>query len=356
MAHTRKRSVFRVISVFVFTLATIVSSCNYNDVVANITDITPTPVTPSPTPRLCPKIVFDPASGLKVTRTLLVILFDEDATENQQVLEFVSGKRTHDVARFIDDLLPKVLGPGDEYSIFELGYRTYEGARYGRHSARISEAPDIFPTPVSHETLTPVATPAIAEGTPGLVIIQQRNQYGTAVANQQATSTQLAFEDLCEVNAYATAYHSTNVAWTVTNQAVSIEIATSVVRSTANAPDPIETPFAENVVYEGISHASIDFKSLCSQYDKCVLLIIDNLIDWRNTRPDNKIPDYLEFNLKNVQVIAVIPTCKDLNAPSCTRLQDLWTDEFILFGSKNPVIYLNGNRLEERLLQLIGDN
>ena len=356
MNYKKESGLFHLLLLVVAFVAMIVSSCSLDKTIEDITGVTPTATFPSPTPRICPEINFDPASGLKVTRTLIVVLFDEDSSENQKTLEYVDGQKTDDVAGFVDAFLPKVLGPGDEYSIFHLGYRSYEGARYGRHSARISEAPDIFPTPQSHETLTPMATPAIGQGTPGLVIIQQKNQYGTAVANQYATSTQLAFEDLCEINAYATAYHSTNVAWTVTNQAVSTEIATSVVRDTVNTPIAIETPFAEDVLYEGLSHASVDFSSLCSQYDKCVLLIIDDLIDWRNTGPKNKIPDYLNFNLRNVKVIVVIPTCRDLNAPICTRLQNLWTDEFITFGSKNPITYLNGDRLEERLLQLLGDN
>jgi len=356
MVHKKESGIFRLLSFIVAFLAMIVSSCNLRDTITDITGVTPTPITPSPTPRICPDINFDPASGLKVTRNLIVVLFDENSTENQRVLEYVDGTKTDDVTGFIDGFLPKVLGPGDEYSIFQLGYRTYEGARYGRHSARISEAPDIFPTPQPHKTLTPMATPAIGPGTPGLVIIQQKNHYGTAVANQYATSTQLAFDDLCEVNAYATAYHSTNVAWTVTNQAVSTEIATSVVRDTTRTPIVIETPFAKDALYEGLSHASIDFKFLCVQYDKCTLVIFDDVIDWRNTGPDSKIPDYLDFNLKNVQVIVVIPTCRELNSPSCTGIQNLWKDKFILFGAKNPITYLNGDQLEEHLFQLIGDN
>jgi hypothetical protein len=187
------------------------------------------------------------------------------------------------------------------------------------------------------------------------VILQQEIQYKTAVAAQQATSTQLAFEDLCVVSAYATANQGTVVAWTATNQAGSTEIATHISAS-KNTPTPIETPFAKDVLYEGLGHASIDFKAQCPLYDRCVLLIIDDLIDWRNTASDNQIPDYIDFDLNGVETIVVIPNCRDINSPSCTRLQDLWTDEFISFGAKNPIKYLNGDRLEERLLTLLGGN
>lgn len=351
-----KKTNFYLSFVWVFFLCTIMLLSCSPKAIEGITGITATPITPSPTPRICPNINLDPASGLKVTRTFIVVLFDKNSTENQQVLEDLDGQKTGDVVGFIDKLLPQVLGSGDEYSIFQLGFRTYEGARYDRYSAQISNAPDIFPTPQSHQTLTPVATPRLGEGTPGLVIIQQKNHYGTAIAQQYATSTQLAFEDLCKISAYATAYQSTNVAWTVTNQAISTEIATNIAENTTSTPVIIETPFAGQVLYEGLSHASIDFESQCSQYDRCILLIIDDLIDWRNTQPGNEIPDYLDFNLKAVEVIVVLPNCRDLQQPSCTRIKDLWTDEFILFGAKNPIVYLNGDRLEERLLQLIGDN
>lgn len=355
MHYRNEPRVFLNICLLVALTTLIISSCQLPGV-SEITGITPTPMTPSPTPRICPNINFDPSSGLKVTRTLIVVLFDNNSTENQQVLEYLDGQKTGDVIGFIDKVLPKALGIGDEYSIFQLGYRTYEGARYDRYSAQISDAPDIFPTPQPHQTLTPVATPLLGDGTPGLVILQQKNRYGTAIAQQYATSTQLAFEDLCKGSAYATAYQSTNVAWTITNQAASTEIATNVVEDIESTPVVIETPFAGDALYEGLSHATIDFESQCAEYDRCVLMIIDDLIDWRNTGPVNEIPDYLQFNLKGIEVIVVVPTCRDLQQPSCTRLKDLWTDEFILFKAKDPIIYLNGDRLEEHLLQLIGDN
>ncbi|MEW6029595.1 MAG: hypothetical protein AB1554_08940 [Chloroflexota bacterium] len=331
----------------------VVSSCTFEELVTDITGITPTPTVPSPTPRICPEISFDSPGGYEVTRSFVVVLFDDKSTNGQDVLEYKSGERTSDVVGFINEVLPMVLGPGDEYSIFKLGYRTYEGARYDRYSTRISEAPDVFPTPQPHLTLTPISTPFVVEGTPGLVIVQQRNQYGTASANQQATSTQLAFEDLCMRSAYATAAQSTTTAWTATNQALATEVATNIADGTANTPYVIETPFAANVVYEGLGHATIDFEAQCSLYDKCILLIIDDLIDWRNAGPGNKIPE-IYFNLHGADVIIVMPNCRDLDQPSCTKTKNLWTDELISFGAKDPVTYLNGDRLEETLIQMIG--
>jgi hypothetical protein len=353
MRQRRAPKAFISILMGLVLVALIVSSCSFDEIVTGITGITPTATIPSPTPRICPEINFDPLGGFEVTRSFVVVLFDENSTNNQQVLEYLNGEKTANIIAFIDKVLPEVLGPGDEYSIFKLGYRTYEGARYDRYSTRISEAPDIFPTPQPHQTLTPISTPFVVEGTPGLVIVQQRNQYGTASANQQATSTQLAFEDLCMKSAYATAAQSTKIAWTATNQALATEVATNIANSNANTPVAIETPFAANVVYEGLGHATIDFEAQCPQYDKCILLIIDDLIDWRNAGPGNKIPE-IYFNLHGADVIIVMPNCRDLNQPSCTKIKNLWTDELITFGAKDPITYLNGDRLEETLIQMIG--
>ncbi|MBE0683141.1 MAG: hypothetical protein IH589_14620 [Anaerolineales bacterium] len=348
MRHRSSYSVFLAACYLFALLALFVSSCKVGNV-SDITGITPTPMTPSPTPRVCPpNINLDGLDGLKIQPTFIVVLFDANSIYTKPI-EYISGKKTTDAMEFVGKILPELLGPGDQYSIFSLGFRHYEAAKLDRYSSKISEAPEIVSTPEPHITLTIIPTPTIS----GAVLENQvaKNEYEENVDSQNATATQSAFEYNCELLAYDTTYKLTATAWGVTKQAEANEIATQIVVAQSDREEKIqimETPFAPDNVYEGLSHVTVDFENQCKNYDRCILILFDDLVDWR---PDT--PDYLDINLEGVDVISILPQCEDIIQPSCKRVQDIWRPLFVSYKAKS-VEYYNGERLEEALINYFG--
>lgn len=335
---------------WLFTLsAFLLASCQFVNV-PDITGITPTPITPSPTPRVCPPgIDLGSLDGLEITPTFIVVLFDANSTFVKP-MEYLSGESTSDVMEFVSGVLPKMLGPGSQYSIFSLGFGNYESAKLDRYSSKISDSPEIVPTPQPHETLTPIPTPTYSDA----VLENQvaKNEYDTNVESQNATATQAAFEYDCEIAAYDGTYKMTATAWSVTQQAEANEIATQIFVAQDGRKERlqmIETPFAGDNVYEGLAHVTVDFESQCANYENCFLIIFDDLVDWR---PET--PDYLHINLEGVDVITVLPQCEDIIQPTCKRVQDQWGPMFESYKAKS-IKYYNGERLEEFLIAEIGE-
>ncbi|MBI1854661.1 MAG: hypothetical protein HYR93_02150, partial [Chloroflexi bacterium] len=281
---------------------------------------TPSPsVTPSPTLRICPpnqKIAS--ANDLKLHTTFIVILFDQ-ASVNSSTMAYMNGQTTGDAFAFIKKVLPELLGPGDQYSIFRLGYRSYEAARVDRYSSKIIDAPQIGATPAPYATLPSITPPVIYVDEAVLQKIKDENTYKTAVAEQQATATQQDFEYNCNITAFDNIFAATATMWSVTQTAVATEISSKLDGISTPSSSALEPPFADTV-YEGLSEATIDIETQCSRYEKCVLLIIDDLYDWRNTTPDHKVPD-LYINLKNVEIVSIMPNCTDIYQPSCKNIQ-----------------------------------
>ena len=349
MRYKSGTSIFLVISSLAITITLVISSCQLSDVPGGITGITATPLTPSPTPRICPpNIDIESLDGLEIETKFIVVLFDENLTHAES-LEYLTGEKALDVMSFVGKILPKVLGPGDQYSIFSLGFRHYEAAKLNRYSSKITAAPEIVATPQSPMILTPIPTPTLSDA----VLENQvaKNKYVSEVEAQNATATQSAFEYDCEKVAYDAMYKVTATAWSVTQQAEANEIATQIVVAQENRKEKImamETPFAADNVYEGLSHVTVDFESQCKEYERCILIIFDDLIDWRNVTPD-----YLQISLKGVDVVSILPQCEDLIQPSCQNVQYLWNPHFESYGAKS-VTYFNGKRLEESLLNYFG--
>lgn len=336
--------------VLVFVLSTLILiGCSIGEI-ESITGITATPITPSPTPRICPpNIDLGSLDNLEIDPpTFIIVLYDVNST-NGENLEYVTGEKTSDVMGFIGKILPRLLGPGDQYSIFSLGFRGYEAAKLDRFTSIIEHAPEIVDTPQPHETLTPIPTPTLS----GAVLENQvaKNQYESAVEAQRGTATQSAFEYDCEIMAYDSTHKVTATAWSVTKQAEADEIATQIVLAQTEREEKIqalETPFASNNVYEGLSHVTFDFENQCKNYERCILIIFDDLTDWRI-----ETPDYLHINLEDVEVISVLPQCEDIIQPSCKSVQDLWKSLFDSYKVKS-IEYRNGERLEEFLISYIG--
>lgn len=139
-------------------IALSITSCE-QPIVSTLTRISPTPVTPSPTPRVCPTPQnIASTNDLQLTRSYVAFLVDPTSITDS-ALEYSNGQRTTDVYEFISVVAPVILGAGDHYAVFQLGVRSYEAARVDRFGSEILEAPEIFPTPSPLSTLTPIDTP-----------------------------------------------------------------------------------------------------------------------------------------------------------------------------------------------------
>jgi hypothetical protein len=317
--------------------------------------ITPTPITPSVTPSpTCPPGVALEGDQIKITRTYLVFLVDPNST-NGRTLEYLDGQYTEDVYEFVQNTLPNILGVGSHYSVFRMGVRTYAAAKIGRNTSKISSAPDIFPTPAPPLTLTPVSTllPANAN-TPVLNSQQERIRATQTVASQYATSTQMAREYDCRKKLYQDQYGATATEWVAIQETEKVNVAVQIqgdLESFRTQMPNLETPLANGIVYEGLSNVTIDFNNECSKYNRCILVIIDDLDDWRNKENYHEIPNY-NFDLKNVEVISVMPNCKDIIDPSCRLAQALWAKDLYFFGATS-VLYCSGDNLEENLINYV---
>jgi len=88
------------------------------------------------------------------------------------------------------------------------------------------------------------------------------------------------------------------------------------------------------------------------KYEKCILIIFDELIDWRNPSELTKIPADITFRLNNVDVIVVITDCAPIQDPACRSRENRWDGKFTLLGAKST-FYLDGIRLEEKLISRV---
>lgn len=300
------------------------------------------------TPTCAPNIQLSTPEGWDTSSRLFIILFDPQSIGGQY-LEFANGERTQDISYFINSIIPKLVKPGDQISGFQLGYKAYETARLMRVFSYISP-PQLYNTPSPKETLTPHPTLAGTQQ-PGLVGIATAN----AVKTQQVASTRTSLANdaiyACEKIYWNNDAKLTATAWkqveTVEVGNIGNQMTEQVTTFEANKY-AIETPFTDAEVYYGLAHASTDIKSDCKKYDKCILIIIDDLLTWGINNPNN-----LEIDLSGVNVYAIMPNCRDINQPSCTKIQDYWDIEFEKFGSGKPV-YFNGIHVEADLLNAIG--
>lgn len=340
-----------ILVVFLF-ISSVLSSCKP---VTNTTEpgngflITATPITPSPTKRICnPNNVYTISTPPQYSPILLVVLFNPNLDNN---LQYRDGKSTSNPLEFIQNALPNILFSGDQYAIFELGYKSYEAAQLGRDSfPRINEPPSraMFQ---GQATLTTI--PTTTKTLEGLQEMQRQGQYDATVTAQIATVTEMAFIDRCEKEKFVNEAYATETAWSATQTLVGNEIATQA-SGIENDHPLLETPYSQDVVYEGLSHATIVFNNLCDKFSRCVLLIISDMKDYR-AGFKGMIQDG-NIDLTNVEIITVMPNCEDIFQPSCTDLENIWRNEFLLANAKTVYPLMNGDNLESYLIdKLRGD-
>ena len=314
---------------------------------------TPTPITPSPTPRICPpNTKLLDGNNLKSTPTLFIFIYNQDSTLNGPGLEFKAGENTHDAFGFINQIIPDLLGPGDEYSLFKFGYSGYNVARVGGFQSRIPNSPAVLSTPLPYQTATPYPTIDVAN-LPALERLQKLNEYNNNIAKQKSEIEQGLFEQNCLENNYNQSINATATLWSATKSAESIEIATKITEDQGKK-DNVAVPTTYPDVYRGLTYVSYDFNYLCPKYEKCFLIIISDLSDWRNPSALTRIPKDINVDLKKVNLITIIPNCDTIQDPVCQDMIGRWDDKFKTFGAISTK-YFNGIRLEENLVNYVNE-
>lgn len=302
---------------------------------------------PSATPTCIPSELSTPI-GWNPSSKLIILLFNPNS-KNEGVLEYENGEKTQNITDFVLRIIPAIAKSGDQISAFQLGFRKYENARFLRIYS-YTEVQKLYDTPSPNQTLTPIAI----EITPlsGLPKVQATSLAMPILTAHAATSTALAIDDICKKQNWnesglytATSLAKTQLAEVATVNADVAGIATGII-DINNA----ETPYSSDVVYEGLYHASIDIRSDCEKYDRCILIIVDDL----NTWTFENLGDF-EIDLRGVDLVySIMPNCKDINQPSCTKLQEFWAGEFKKYGIAQIPIFDNGIRAEQNLLDTIG--
>jgi hypothetical protein len=231
---------------------------------------------------------------------MIVVLFDPGAARARPLTN-VNGDKTEDILGFLIDILPETMNTGDQISIFQLGYRAYETARVARvytYDTYASVAPSWFATETFCES------GRIPKGF-------DRGRNGSDAANSVRERLQAQITNYSPLNSRG------------------------------------EEPYASDVVYDGLWHASLDFKADCPDYDTCLLLIVDDLRTWPGVDPR----DY-EVNLAGIDVLVVIPDCENINTKGCVIRRDYWNKEFARFGAQK-VNYVTGDIVDRAIVKHI---
>jgi len=297
-------------------------------------------------PTCQPNIELATQAGLNPPTKLIVIVYDARVKIIPE-LDLSNGEKITDVAAFVSKIIPDLMGPGDEISVFQLGYSTYPAARVTRQYSYLTIYPQLYVAP-RYATLSPL--PPTGVPTPGYGEVATKNAFiGTSTARAVLEASNSASYN-CQVLYYNANIRSTATAWQQSRAADINSI------STAEGSDfATVSPGNENLselvfggLYYGLYFATVDIKSDCAKYDECDLVIVDDLRLYGKHNPQN-----LPIALNGVNLYVIMPNCRDINQPDCADLQTYWTAEFQGFGINN-ITFWNGVRAELNLLSKIG--
>jgi hypothetical protein len=167
----------------------------------------------------------------------------------------------------------------------------------------------------------------------------------------------MAFRDDCAMLDWVNRYSADSTQWAPTElsaqAAIQAQLAADLSSYEAGQHE-LPTPYAANAVFEGLGDASIVLANECSGYHRCILVIFDDLEDWRvDTRHLPLNPPDFAIDLVGAEVLTVMLRCTDIYQPDCRQAQEAWTDQFLAYGA-TQVTYRNGVALEPFLTQFLG--
>jgi hypothetical protein len=275
-------------------------------------------------------------------------------TKAGQYLELENKEQTQDVPSFVSTIVPRLIKPGGQVSVFQLGYSSYDDARVSRLYSYAS-IPQLYDTPAPPETLTPLPLPE-STPKPGLDAVAAKQNAKMVATERAAIETATASSYGCITDYWNTVVMQTATAWDETAKAEISETEKEFKEEFSSHSDGVninETPFRTNAlyysdIYYGLSFASIIFREECGNYNECALVIIDDFGIYEEYEPDDLLID-----LSNVDIYSVMASCKDINQPDCVSKKEYWNAKFKEFKAVKTV-YWNGVHIEKNLLNIFG--
>ncbi len=303
----------------------------------------------SSTPTCVPYNEISTPGDWEIKKTLYIILFDPFLT-SETPIEYQDGSVAKNAYEFVEALSTKLLNAGSQVSVFKLGFRTYENARYLRLVSNL-EIPPLYNTPALSSTFTPIPV-VIETDLNDRGIIAATNAAAKTQTSVAITSTSVYYNYLCDIKNWNDTIGSTATHFKNMEDQELASVATEIVKS--NSVIPNETPYSNDVVFEGLYHATLDLKDSCPGYDECVLIIVDDLKTWT---VENMLCKDCNIDLSSLdKILVVMPNCRDINQPTCKAVQEFWNGQFIEYGYRFPSAdYNNGVKAESFIFERIGD-
>lgn len=359
---TSKPNIARYLLGFVFVAILLLASCTGGITIGGISP-TPRPATATMTPTCSPDLVLATPDEWAILPRFVIILFDPNSNGSEK-LEYL-GDDTMDILEYIQNIIPVIIRPGDQVSVFRLGVRKYESAKVLGLSSDVGLIDFNLATPIPRETLVPV--PTLGPRGSGSGWIPTGTHWAKTATAHSVQETRIAQEDNCDREVWRQRFGETATALGPTLEGNQNSLGTQAAATAQSYLENFaltETPYAGDVVYDGLWHASIDFQTYCKQnttqdnpqatptpsrreFERCILVIVDDLKTWGIDNP-NDLPIALT-DLDYVDILAVMPNCRDINQPSCTIWQDYWKIEILKYGGQN-IEFTNGSDLENYLL------
>ncbi len=356
MQEKYKKSVWLTILVVIIALNYAVVGCGEGSTTL------PTPPrpteTPSPTstPTQCPTIILPtlPTKVLQREQNLFIILVDTG-----KVGELKLGNTTPVPFKVaLSTILHAWVGEGDRIVFIQLGCRYTNSGCYILNDIlptpfpRGSLAP---PSPTFIPSLTPVPSP-----TPGtnLSLFQltaaarhwrQTATIGTPTQGYIATINTCAIEEW--KRRYLATYESYRATETAAKANVGHALDNSLTEISVSPSGAIPTPYAPDVLLDGLYQASVVLNNERGNYDRFYILIFDDFQDWRVDEETGALHDLsFPIDLEGADIFLFLPQCEETYLPTnCETLISSWQTLLLEHFRASSATPIPNSRIMERL-------
>jgi len=347
----QKREIFSRLLLFVIIITFVISACS-NSIAekANISTWTPSPTV---TATCVPNISLSTPEGWGKTR-IIVVLYDERTIEEELYFQLENGEETQDPSLLVKTVIPKIIKPSDQVSVFQLGYSSFDDATVSRVFS-YTTLPELLNTPIPPSVI-PTHIPVTL--TPGLGYVATQNAMTQQVKEIIATNSVNESEYLCAVDYWNKVVQQTATKWDVVATAEISNITEKMylefeIYNSEEKKREREQPYRTNELYYGglyygLSFATMVFGDQCENGADCMLIVVDDFGVYDEDNSDN-----LHIDLRGVDIIAIMPNCRYIDQPSCVETQRYWNEEISDFGAQK-IEYWNGSRAEINIINFVG--
>lgn len=336
MNGSKTAKVFRVLAGAIFSFSVALSSCQFEP-----TTLVPTR-TPTLTPQSCPPIIINTPDGLGFRKTVFVVLIQPNPHYEYTV-------RALEVINYV---FPRVIEPGDTFYMLRMGIFEpfFNNALLSHGDLENIPQPAIPATPTFMPTVTatnmPISTPQSGVSQKGATA-----QAEQTIVALNATATNSEFLHNCAMQEWIKQYQQQAANWESTKSAarsnfiLQVQNDTNIYQQQSNA----SSTALPNMIHESMEHATLVFDNFnCGADDRCFLIVFSDLND-----PRYPTPEYIHANMIGVKVISVMFNCDPIFQPTCKTVQDRWVENFKGYNASVPPEYINGNNIENNLIEIL---